>query len=173
MKFKKFIVLVLTLAITLTPLSLFADSAHAETLKKDSLNVNVPESFAPYSNKDNIADNLNENVITPFKMTPGPGGGGISWKYWGSLKYSKKFIAVTKSAISAAILEIVPWTKVRAIGAIVATYYAAYAPNEYVTEKIYRKWSNGVPIKEKTVYYFYTNRARTHLAGKVSRTYSK
>ncbi|QAA25402.1 hypothetical protein C0679_07175 [Sporolactobacillus terrae] len=91
----------------------------------------------------------------------------------GSLKYSKKFIAVTKSAIGAAIMEFVPWAQVKAVYDIAAIFYAAYAPNEYVTEKIYRKWYNGVPIKEKTTYYFYTNKARTHLAGKVSRTYNK
>ncbi len=117
-------------------------------------------------------------------MNPGSGGGGgityvTGWQYWGTLKYSKKFLAVTRSAVIAGVTQFIPFASIRAISVIANTFLAAYAPNEYVTEKIYRIWLvnriNGgrIVLKERTDYYFYSNSARTHFIGKISRTYNK
>ncbi|WP_162297115.1 hypothetical protein [Sporolactobacillus pectinivorans] len=114
-------------------------------------------------------------------MEPPQGGGSYpykAWQYYGTFKYSQKFLHVTESAIVAAITPFIPWASAAVALNVASIYHTAYADNAYITEVVYRYWeffknNSQELLAEKTYYNFYSDSARHHLLKTLSHTYYK
>lgn len=90
------------------------------------------------------------------------------WKYWGTLKYSKKFQKFTVGSMSIIISGIIPWAKVKTATQIASLYYSIHGSNAYITQVTYRNYLKGahgslLPVEEKTITYFYSDKNRKKL----------
>jgi hypothetical protein len=172
---------VLSLLLTFSYLSVFAQAANAEENSSTNVatNVNIPQNFAPYNSATlsssneitqtliSTSDNSSNGIAQPLSMAPGQGDGS-GWKYYATWYYNQKIINFTKGAISIVISAYIPWTKAKIAVQIANLYYQMNASNLYITDKEYRLWetgANGTKILdgEKSVCYFYSDKAHKHL----------